>query len=242
MKMLKCSLLSLALALGAAACSDDTVTPVKKDIGTTGDKGAGDKGAGDKGQAVEKGVAQEQGTKVDAGTQYNTKAKIEAFLEGKTLVMEGADIPPYPLGLDQNMYLEAATQCYHKVTMKVASGVFNVTADLGTLSNAPKKFDVGTCDRTTTSNTQSFSSTVAAVSNVASDGSCFDFDVTYPNFGQQGRGYVQADGKKVFLELYFNDAGTGYRCADGKVGAQTVKLTATGKAPGGDTVQKYVVQ
>ena len=45
-----------------------------------------------------------------AGGGYNTVAKINAFLEGKTMVMEGSDIPSHPLGYDENTNFGAATQ------------------------------------------------------------------------------------------------------------------------------------
>jgi hypothetical protein len=81
---------------------------------------------------------------------------------------------------------------------------------------------------------------VAKVENVATDGSCFDFTVTYTGFGQEGRGCISPDGKKAILELFFNGQATGHRCADGAVGSSGV--TVNGNAFTGDAVQIYEVQ
>lgn len=237
------SLLAIVLALGLAACSDDNGT--KTDTGPTPDVAVGDTAVGDTavgdmavgdmavGDAAPAGLC-------GAAPSYDTAAKIEAFLEGKTVVMEGADIPSHPNGYDEDVNFGSATQCYKKVTMAIASGNYNVTSELGTLNNAPNQGDKGECDHNTKSNEVTFASTVAKVENVATDGSCYDFTATYTGFAQEGRGCITPDGKKLVLELYFKDQATGHRCADGAVGAATVTLN--GSAFAGDSKQIYVIQ
>lgn len=178
------------------------------------------------------------GTPVDNGPKFNTADKISTYLEGKTLVMEGANIPTEPNGFSENLNLGAATQCYVKVTMTVAGGHYDVTSDKGTL----RANDSGgqTCDRTTKSEQTNFKSTGELIENVAADGSCFDVTYTYPNFKQEGRGQLSQDGKTLKLELFFEGQATGHRCANGAVGSQTVTFN---KQPfTGNAVQTYVIQ
>ena len=241
------SLLAIALTLGLGACSDDNGT--KTDTGVTPDVAVGDMAVGDMAvgdMAVGDMATGDMATGdmstglCGAAPSYDTAAKIEAFLEGKTVVMEGADIPAFPNGYDEDVNFGSATQCYKKVTMAIASGNYNVTSELGTLNNAPNQGDKGECDHDTKSNEVSFASTVAKVENVAADGSCYDFTATYTGFAQEGRGCITPDGKKLVLELYFKDQATGHRCADGAVGAATVTLN--GNAFSGDSKQIYVIQ
>ncbi len=37
-----------------------------------------------------------------------------------------------------------------------------------------------------------FDSTAALVENIEGNGECFDFTITYPGFGQEGRGSISA--------------------------------------------------
>lgn len=203
----------LALVLALVACSDDSGPSKTDGVAPPADGG---------------------------GHPYGTAAAINAYLDGKTAVMEGSNIPSHPMGYDENTNYGAATQCYKKTTMQIAAGVYTVASEMGTLENAPNQGDTGTCNHDIQSNLVNFVSTTALIENVASDGSCFDFTVTYTGFQQEGRGKLSADGKQLVLELYFKDQATGHRCADGEVGASGV--TVNGNAFSGDAKQVYVVQ
>lgn len=231
----------IALALGLVsfigACSDDDKPTPGKEAGVdmkVGDMKVGDMPTGDM------QVGDMPATDTTATNPYNTLAAITTFLEGKTLTMTGANIPASPLGYDQNTNFGAATQCYSKVTIKSTTGpAFSTVSDLGTLTGAPNTGDTGTCDNGTVSTTLTFDSTVVAIENVATDGSCFDITITYTGFKQEGRGMITADGKLVKLELYFEGQATGHRCAGGKPGDKTVTLNSA--AFTGDALQVYDV-
>lgn len=168
-------------------------------------------------------------TTTDAGTQMNdfsTSAKISAYLEGKTMVMTGTDIPSHPNGFSENINFGANTQCYNKVSISTLAGNFQVVSDLGTFNSTPDAGAAGMCDRATKSNTVMFTSSALLIENVSNNGECFDITSTYTGFSQQGRGKISADGKTVTLELFF--AATGHRCADGAVGATGVQLSTQG--------------
>ena len=181
------------------------------------------------------------GTSTPAETgQFGTPSKIDAYLEGKSLIMEGNSIPSHPNGYDEHTNFGQATQCYKKVTMNPQAGRYTVTSELGTLGGAPNVGDRGTCDRATFSAELEFASTAALVANVRGDGECFDFTITYPGFGQEGRGSLTNAGKTLTLELYFKDQATGHRCADGDVGDATVTLSQN--PFGGDARQVYSVE
>jgi hypothetical protein len=217
----------LALMLALVACSDD------------GEPSKTDGAVADQSTTIDTATT-EGAPPADGGNPYNTASAINAYLDGKTVVMEGSNIPSHPNGYDENVNYGAATQCYKKTTMQIAAGVYTVTSELGTLENAPNQGDTGTCNHDVKSNEMTFASTTALVENVASDGSCFDFTVTYTGFQQEGRGYLSADGKQLVLELYFKDQATGHRCADGAVGSSGVTVNAN--AFTGDAKQVYAVQ
>jgi hypothetical protein len=69
-----------------------------------------------------------------------------------------------------------------------------------------------------------FDSTAVLFENFKNNGACFDMTATYSAFQQEGRGSISADVKTLTLELFFKDQATGHRCADGDVGAPTIKL------------------
>jgi hypothetical protein len=169
----------------------------------------------------------------------DTPAKIEGFLDGRSLVMEGTGIPTHPNGFLADVNLEQATQCYHRVEMLLSGANFSVKSALGTLNGAPNKGDVGQCDEAATSNELSFSSVSHAVENVQGDAECFDFTVSYAGFSQEGRGAIVEDGTKLQLELYFKDQATGMRCADGPPGSPGLMLN--GSAFQGNAVQVYTI-
>lgn len=211
-----CALVAIS---GLVACGGTTNTP---DSGTGGGSGGGTATGGGNG-----------------GNDFSTSARIMAHLEGKTMVMEGSDIPTSPNGFNENIDFGASTQCYQKVAIATLAGQFTVTSDLGTLNAPGDGGAVGMCDRTTKSNTVSFTSTAVLIDNVSNNGECFDITSTYNGFSQEGRGSISADGKTVTLELFF--AATGHRCADGAVGATGVQLaTQGGPVPfTGDAKQVY---
>ncbi len=172
--------------------------------------------------------------------KFDTSAKLLAHLEGKTMVMDGANLPAFPNGFDEDVNYGSATQCYQKTTMKVASGVFNVTSVLGTLRDAPNVGQRGTCDHAAAGATLQFSTTNVLIENVQGDGECFDVTFTYTGFQQEGRGSISGDGKTLTLELYFKDKAVNIRCANGAVGASGVKVNGADHA--GNSKQVYVIQ
>lgn len=172
--------------------------------------------------------------------QFDTIAKIEAFLDGKTLTMEGNNIPSDPNGFNQNVNFGQATQCYNSTVVTITGAQWTTTSVLGTLNNAPNVGDVGTCDNDTPFGPPlEFVSTGVAISNVQGDGECFDINATYAGFKQEGRGQIVNEGAEVHLEFYFVNQATGIRCADGAVGSTGVTLNMA--AFTGDSVQRYVV-
>lgn len=173
----------------------------------------------------------------DAGTDLSDGTKVLGFLEGKTMVMEGADIPAYPNGFSENVNFGSVTQCYHKTTIQTLDHNFNVATQFGTLQNAPTLYSVGTCDRTTVAGNQSFTSTAVLVDNVQNNADCFDITATYTGFSQEGRGKISADGKTVTLELYFPTKAAGYRCVNGAVGSGSLAVTA--QADGGTATTPF---
>lgn len=163
----------------------------------------------------------------DSGTanRFSTSSKILAYLDGRTLTMTGANIPSHPNGFNEDANLGQATQCYHSTVMQVSAGGFNITSELGTLEGAPNVNDVGTCNHDTVAGAPAmFASTAVLIENVQGNGECFDFNITFAGFAQEGRGKINADGTTLVLELFFKDQAVGHRCAAGAVGAQTVTL------------------
>lgn len=211
---------SIGLASALAACGDDT--------------GGGAGGTGGTGGSASSSSSS-SGT---ASNPYDTADKINAYLDGKTLTMAGADIPSHPNGFDENVNFGQATQCYNKTVMTPAAQAWHVVSTLGTLNNAPNTGDTGTCDNATAGVEVAFDSTAILVENVSA--TCFDFTATYVGFGQEGRGSISADGKTVKLELFFSGQATGHRCADGAVGATGVMIK--GAAFSGNAVQTYQVK
>lgn len=156
---------------------------------------------------------------------YSSPSRILAYLDGKTMVMEGDAIPTHPNGFSQDTNFGSATQCYKKVTMKDQANRIQVVSQLGTLKDAPTTGTTGTCDRQSLASELTFDSTAVLIENVKGNGTCFDFTITYSAFGQEGRGKISEDGKTLVLELFFKDQATGHRCAAGDPGAATVTLS-----------------
>jgi hypothetical protein len=156
---------------------------------------------------------------------FDTADKVRAHLEGKKLLMEGANVPSHPSGFNEDVNYGSATQCYQKVEMNASGGNLAVTSTLGTLRDAPTVGSAGTCDHAVPAgNPLTFTSTALLIENVKSNGACFDIGVTYPSFKQVGRGKLSGDGKTLTLELFFENQSVGSNCAAGAVGSQTVKL------------------
>lgn len=174
------------------------------------------------------------------GSDFNSVAKVESFLEGKTLLMTGDDLCSHPNGFDANANLGQATQCYHSVELSVLAGRWTTRSVLGALEGAADVGDVGTCDTDAEGAPLEFASTAVLIANVAPDGSCFDVTATYPGFGQEGRGRVVDGGATVLLEFYFKDTAVGHRCADGAVG-DTTNVRVNDAPFTGDAVQVYTV-
>lgn len=175
-----------------------------------------------------------------SNVRFGSPSRIGAYLDGKTLTMSASAVPSHPNGYDENVNFGQATQCYHQVKMAPLAGRYTVTSQLGTLVGAPNTGDTGSCDRSTMAAELSFDSTAALVDNVKGDGECFDFTITYPGFGQEGRGSLQDGGSTLVLELFFKDTAIGHRCDDGMVGDPTVTLSQA--AFTGDARQTYEVQ
>lgn len=190
------------------------------------------------------------GPEVDAGPKLDlaTGRKILAFLGGKTLVLSGTDLPPFPFGIAESAALGANTQCYRAITTRVANGAFETTVEAGALVGAS---DGGSrCDHTTTTATSKYTSTSVLVDNVADNAGCFDLTVDYGAFGEEGRGRLAPDGTWIALELYFTGKAARHRCEDGAVGAGSVELLVGQPDAGvgrvlhlsGNSVQVYRIQ
>lgn len=231
----------------AGASSDagsDSDAGAPADGGTSSDAG-GDLDAGspaDAGGSSDAGDALDAGSPADAGPpgpRFTTPQEIGAYLERKTLLMTGENIPSHPHGYDEDINYGSATQCYQSVTKQVSDGTHHETLVLGTLRNASTAGSRGECDHDTASSTLNFSTTSLLIENVQADGSCFDVQFVYPGFRTEGRGSLSQDGLTLRLELFFGDQATGIHCADGAVGAPTVTLNRLPFT--GNAVQVYTL-
>lgn len=165
---------------------------------------------------------------VATALDIDSPADVFAHLDGKSMVMQGDGVPSHPNGYDQNINFGQATQCIHRVIMRVFGQDFTVETETGTLIGAPQTEDVGACDKSTpTGQSLSFNTTSALIENVGAGGRCFDITLTYSGFGQEGRGSFSPDGQMVKLELFFRDQAVGHRCAAGDVGSPSVVLNQT---------------
>ncbi|WP_408888441.1 hypothetical protein ACJ2CR_26485 [Myxococcus faecalis] len=167
--------------------------------------------------------------------KLDSSANILAFLEGKSMIMEGANIPSHPNGFSEDVDYGAASQCYQSVTMSVAGGNFKVDSIPGTIAN-------NVCDHDAPKNPLSFTSNTVLIENVAADGSCFDVTFSFPGgLVQEGRGGFTADQKTLKLELFFKNQATGSRCANGAVGTSS-SVTLNGQPFTGNAVQTYSIR
>ncbi|RKG84052.1 hypothetical protein [Corallococcus terminator] len=172
--------------------------------------------------------------------KLDSQSNILAFLEGKTLVMEGDNIPSHPLSLDEDINWGSASQCFQKVSIAVGGNNFHVSSVPGTILNSAGVGQPGsTCDHATAQNALVFDSKAVTLSNIAADGSCFEVLVDYGSFKQEGRAKFSEDTKTLSMELYFEAKATGWHCADGAVGAKTV--STSGQPFTGNAVQVYAI-
>lgn len=185
----------------------------------------------------------------DAG-RLDTPDRINAYLEGKTLTMEGANIPTSPNGFSEDVNYGASSQCYRNSVIKVAGSNFTVTAQLGTIraldGGTPAVGERGKCDKTNGGVFGPTTSTVAAYSNVRGNADCFDVDVTYNAYAQEGRAAIVDGGMN--LEIFFKNQYLNMRCADGNPGSGTAKFALRSPDGGvtpiaftGNAVQRYVI-
>lgn len=215
----------IAATLMTVACGESTTTPA--DGGTTPTDGG------------------------STGPRLDTPARIDAYLEGKTLTMEGANIPTSPNGYSQDVNYGAASQCYRNTVIKVGGSNFTVSAQLGTVraldGGTPATLERGLCDKTTGDTFGPITSTVVAYNNVKGNAECFDIDITFASSAsQEGRGAFVDGG--VNLELFFKSQYLSIRCADGNPGSGTAKFAFKGADGGitpipftGDALQRYVI-
>jgi hypothetical protein len=176
----------------------------------------------------------------DAANAFAQPAQIQSWMNGKTFVMTGANIPSHPNGINEDQNAGQATQCYVSVTMVGANNNLTVTSLLGTLEGAPNVLDIGTCNHTQQSGMVMFASNTVLIENVMGNAECFDITVTYTGFAQEGRGKISADAQTLTLELFFAGQATGHRCAAGAVGSSTV--VRNGQPFTGNAQQVYTVQ
>jgi hypothetical protein len=172
-------------------------------------------------------------------------AGIYGYLEGKTFVQTGADIPPYPNGLNENVNNDgspAGGACDNAFTLQFAStsGSWTVNGELGTLVGAPNIGDVGVCDKNMISGPVGPFTSSFVVANIIGDASCFDIDMGSP-LTAVGRASISQDAKTLSWEIYEVTLGaSSARCADGPVGASGVTLM--GSAFTGNAVQVWRLQ
>jgi hypothetical protein len=227
------------LMLAAAALALFVVTPATLTACSGGAAGGGTGGGSGTGGGT--------GTAGGQMTTLDTPAKITTYLEGKRLTMAGSDIPTHPNGFNEDVYFGASTQCYKSTVINVMAGNFNVAAELGTWRSldggTPMNGTPGECDHATVAGPFSAVSTAVLIQNVTGNATCFDIEVTYNSYSQEGRGSIDQTTGKVNLELYFKNAAIDNKCANGNPGATGVKQVVMGMQYPftGNAVQSYVV-
>lgn len=174
----------------------------------------------------------------------NTPTAINAYLEGKTWLMAGDDLPAMPNGFSEDV--AAFNQCYNQVQIQVAAATWNVHSVMGTIDATPN------CTHQANGTVLDFASENArlgadatvggAAGKIVGNGECFDISVNYGSFTQEGRGSFSADGKTLSLELYFAGQATGATCTDGAVGSGIKKFLGTDVTTQPDSVQVYRLQ
>jgi hypothetical protein len=180
--------------------------------------------------------------------QLNTSQRILNFLEGKTLTMEGANIPTHPNGFNENVNFGANSQCYQRTIIRVRNAEFQVTSTPATINSLDGGTlmvgQVGRCDRTMRGPMDvSFTSMGVTVANVQGNATCFDVDVNYGTFRQEGRATINAAGTEIIMELFFQNGAVNHRCSNGAVGSGGINQVVMGNMIPfmGNAQQKYVI-
>jgi hypothetical protein len=242
--------------VGSSSLSGCDTPPPPPDAGTAGGTAGGSTaGGGSAGGAIGGGSA---GGATGGGTaggmgggmalQLDTPQRILNFLEGKTLTMEGMNIPTHPNGFNENVNFGANSQCYQKTVIRVMNGEFQVTSTPATINSLDGGTlmlgQLGRCDRTMRGPMDlSFSSMGVTLANVQGNATCFDVDVNYGTFRQEGRATINAAGTEIVMELFFQNGAVNHRCTNGAVGSGGVVQVVMGNMIPftGNAQQKYVI-
>ena len=144
------------------------------------------------------------------------------------MALDACNADHAPNGFDENLDLGPNTQCYNRVEMTFSGGIFSLSTTLGTYGDMM-------CDRATPGGDLMFDTTGHIINGT---GDCFDIDLTFAGFAQEGRGAL--DGDTLWLEVYFSGQAANHRCADGEVGGAGVVIN--GNAFEGDAVQVFRIQ
>lgn len=234
----------LVVISSALAGCDTPPTPV--DGGAAG--GTVATGGGSTAGGAAAGGSTAGGTAGGSTLQLDTPQRILNFLEGKTLTMEGANIPTHPNGFNENFNFGASTQCYQRTIIRVRNSEFQVATTPGTLNSLDggslMTGQLGRCDRTMRGpNDVTFNSMGVTFANVSGNATCFDVDVNYGTFRQEGRATINAAGTELVMELFFQNGATNHRCAAGVVGTAGIMQIVQGNmiAFTGDAKQKYAI-
>ena len=142
--------------------------------------------------------------------------------------MQGADIPPFPNGVNEDTNFGGASQCFACVEIFSGGvGRFDVTQQLGEIENAPGVGETGTCNHAVTTSTVSYTTNSVQLSNISGNGACFDVTMAFNGYSQEGRGSISPDGLTLTLELYFGGQASNHRCANGAVGSGGVVVNGS---------------
>ncbi|MCU0696887.1 MAG: hypothetical protein MUC96_10190 [Myxococcaceae bacterium] len=244
--------------IGSSTLSGCDTPPAPADAGTAGgtaggltgggSTGGGTAGGSGGGTAGGSGGGTAGGSGGGAAIQLDTPQRILNFLEGKTLTMEGMNIPTHPNGISENLNLGGNSQCYQKTVIRVMAGQFQVTSTPATINSLDGGTlmvgQVGRCDRTVRGPMDlSFNSSGVTFANVQGNATCFDVDVNYGVFRQEGRASINAAGTEITMELFFQNGAVNHRCANGAVGSAGVVQVVMGNMIPftGNAQQKYVI-
>lgn len=190
--------------------------------------------------------------------QMQNALTIANALSGKTFIMEGKDIPPFPLGFDQNK--KHLGMCIHKTVLNFGNKVTPISNNQNvfktphvackidiTTHNTTAKVYNGKCDKTKPSVTNVYKGVIMIESY---NEKCFYLHLDYPELElvQEGRGQIDSNGQILYLELYnkiVNLTPHHHLCSEGCVGeSANVQYEFNGKMTPvlGDSVQTYRCQ
>jgi hypothetical protein len=114
-----------------------------------------------------------------ADITLNSATAIQTYLDAKTWLMVGTNIPSHPNGSSEDTNFGASSQCYQDVSMLFAAGNVTVTSRLGAIDGTTMAGQTGTCNHTATAAPLAFTSTNILIENVQGNADCFDFTATY---------------------------------------------------------------